>query len=376
VVAGVAAAALAAPFALGASHQRAKYQPHGENRAEDISNAIEKEQDALDWLDRTPPHFGDSYRRMKEALQSLGYATQYLGYDDPVSAPLEKAKAADEDAQAVDTNIWPKSKAEKKIEAALALKKQALKLERAKDAGPAEGCTLSYPPAVAPAETTIGISGCVEPVGSVKLTFPFGVAKVTSYGLASPGSFVSGPCTKADKTISCGLGDPWNPEALFFVAISPQVKPGEHIGVDLVPFTSGGQPWHFDAVVSAGPKLSVSATAKDNGAAGTARRTSFTFIVKVRGPFQNIVINYPRGERFGIASQKPPTGGLSCGVQSLAGGGQRTICAPLLGQQEPPGTYTFGASFATPLKPGAKLEGSVTGIGASAPKTFVVGTGR
>jgi len=120
----------------------------------------------------------------------------------------------------------------------------------------------------------------------------------------------------------------------------------------------------------------VSATAKDNGAAGTARRTSFAFIVKVRGPFQSIAIDYPRGERFGIASEKPPTGGLSCGVQTLTGGGQRIVCAPLLGQQEPPGTYTFGASFETPLKPGTKLEGSVTGIGAGAPKTFVVGTGR
>ena len=215
-----------------------------ENRAEDIQNAIEKEQAALDWLDRTPPHFGDSFRRMEEALQSLNYATQYLGWDNPVYEPLNEAIAADKAAQAVDTNIWPKAKAEKKIEAALALKKKALPLERAEEQG-REGCTLSYPPAVAPAETTIDISGCIEPVGSVKLTFPFGVAKVTNYGVTSPGAFVSGTCTKEAKSISCALGDPWNPEALFFVAVSPQVKPGEQIGVDLVPFKSGGQPWHF-----------------------------------------------------------------------------------------------------------------------------------
>ncbi len=364
MVAALAAIAVATPLAYGGSTVN---QPRGATRAEDISNAIDKEQAAADWLDHTPPHIGDARRRLEEGLQAVKYAFNYTG-DYEMGQLLTKAWGADEDALAVRTDLWPKSKIEEKIDAALVLKKKALKLERARDAGPTEGCTVSYPVPVTTGESTIGFSDCIHPIGAVKLTFPFGVAKVSSYAVIAPGTFDSGACTKNSDAAFCKLTVPWPPESFFFVAVSPVLQPGEHVTVDLTP-PKPAQPWSFDVVVPAGPKLMTHGTAKEHTAGEATRRTAFDISLTISGgPFQNIVLDAPPGEHFGFGSVTKPTGGLSCGTQATAGGGQRTICTPSVGTLAlPPGTYRFPVVFTTSLKESTKLTGSVAGTGVLPP---------
>ena len=130
--AGVAtclAVGVAVPVALGSRSDRLP-PPKGPDAASNIRSAIDEEEAALDVLDRNPPHFYRAHIHLDRAMSFLGYAMDQEGarWGSPAYSFLYKADAKDANAKKIDSGLWPKSKIEAEIEAALVLKKKALLL--------------------------------------------------------------------------------------------------------------------------------------------------------------------------------------------------------------------------------------------------------
>lgn len=285
-----------------------------------LENALRKDSDADGWLAGTGKYASDSVQVLKEAL---------------------RLKSLDQ---------------------------LSLEFRKTPTRTPTSPCTVSYPAATGPGESTIGLTGCTLPLTAIGITLPSAVTQVSNYAVESSTGMNTGACSKSGHSLECKLNNPMQSTQIFVVAFGPALKIGEKMVFHLTPKV--GPDLTFPVIAPSGPKLKVAGTVKEDTGSGVTPGTSFTITLRIGGgPFQNFYIPVPSGNQAGFAS-KPSTARLSCGVQRTTGGGMREICSHTPGpdsQTLPAGSYTFGASFQKPLASGAVLDVFVTGTGVAPP---------